>query len=162
MRELIAVRFEFSKKNVGDCNLLVSSFFRKQSKIKKIFFIMSSSSVPREVWEFAYLVMSSELKNKFMSSNPIFNKTEEDLPEDPVFFGDKILYLRCLHENILLQQLQNIAHLTTNPVCSTSHIDPNQGLNQTQMDSTPISVEVEGADKVDSYIESPTSVMFFG
>lgn len=119
---------------------------------------MSSSSVPREVWEFAYLVMSSELKNKFKSSN----KTEEDLPEDPVFFGDKILYLRCLHENILLQQLQNIAHFTTDPVCSTSHIDPNQGLNQTQMDSTPISVEVEGADKVDSYIQSPTSVMFFG
>ena len=123
---------------------------------------MSSSCVPREVWEFAYLVMSNELKKKFKSSNPIFDKTEEDLPEDPVFFGDKILYLRCLHENILLQQLQNIAHFTTGPVCSTTNVDSNQGLNKTQMDSMPNSVEVEGADKVDYYIESPTSVMFLG
>ena len=128
--------------------------FRKQSKIKKFFFIMSSSSVPREVWEFAYLVMSNELKNKFKSSNRIFDKTEEDLPEDPVFFGDKILYLRCLHENILLQQLQNIV------AADPTHM--NQLLNGTQTStySTPISVEVEHADKIDSYVESPTSVMF--
>ena len=93
-------------------NLLV---FEKKSSVfeKEFFFFMS---VPKEVWEFAYLVMSNELKSKFKSSNPIFDKTEEDLPEDPVFFCDKILYLRCLHENILLQQLQNIAHFTMGPV----------------------------------------------
>lgn len=120
--------------------------------------MMSSSSVPQEVWNFAYMVMSKELKVKVKSSNADFSRTEEDLPEDPVFFGDKILYLRCLHENVLLQQLQNIANIV-----SRQTIDLSQVSNQTQIrtDSIPISVEVECADKVDSNLESPNSVMFW-
>ena len=85
--------------------------YLEESKIEKNFFCtMTSSSVPKAYWEFAFHVMTMELKNKFTASNSVHERTEEDLPEDPKFFCDKILYLRYMYENALLQQLQNVAH----------------------------------------------------
>ena len=117
---------------------------------------MKSFSVPQEIWDFAYLVMSSELKSKFKSSNSMLGQKEEDLPEDPFFFCDKILYIRYMHENIILQ---NAAHIVTNQ----SFLIPNkvQRLTHTSTGSAPIFVDVNHAGKIGPTLESPTSVMFF-